>query len=356
MEPGVLSLACLGGGALALAAGGALTWNLWREEAEVYARLHRLLAELHSSSDEERFVARAFAELEKIFPFDFSLYLSEGDECYVGKHADALGWGRDREGVLCRELQSRVLETGSLGRGQVRRFLLQTVVGPYAVLAARWEDGGTLVFLRPSYRPFTSREERRLRFAARLLEDVLVRVRRLLKEEAETQRDALTGFLLFSPFREIGERVLRAARERGEQVSLLLLDIDFFKRFNDTYGHEMGNELLRQLAALLMGMTRKEDVLARYGGEEFLVLLPRTDHAAALRVAERLRGGVARLGLPSPTPDLDPPRVTVSIGVATFPEHADDVAGLIHRADRAMYLGAKRRGRNRIASANQAPP
>ncbi|MBE3549980.1 MAG: diguanylate cyclase/phosphodiesterase (GGDEF & EAL domains) with PAS/PAC sensor(s) [Brockia lithotrophica] len=356
MDPTVFSAACLGGGALALAAGGVLTWDLWREEAEVYAHLHRLLAGLQASTDEERFVARVFAELEKLAPFDFSLYLAESGECYVGKHADALGWGREREGILCREMQARVLETGSLARGQVRRFILQTVVGPYAILAARWEDGGTVVFLRPSFRPFTAREERRLRFAIRLVEDVLVRVRRLLDEEAETQRDALTGFLLFGPFREVGERVLRAARERGEPVSLLLLDIDYFKRFNDTYGHEMGNELLRRLAALLKGMTRKEDVLARYGGEEFLVLLPRTDHAAALRVAERLRGGVARLELPSPDPDREHPRVTVSIGVATFPEHADDVAGLIHRADRAMYLGAKRRGRNRIASANQAPP
>jgi len=271
----------------------------------------------------------------------------------VGKHADELGWGREREGILCREMYARVVEPGSLGRGQVRRFTLQTVVGPYAVLASRWEDGGTVIFLRPSFHSFTPREEHRLRFAIRMAEDVLIRKRRLLEEEAETQRDALTGFLLFGAFREIGERVLRAARDRGETVSLLLLDIDFFKRFNDTYGHEMGNEILRRLALLFKEMTRKEDVLARYGGEEFLILLPRTDHAAALRIAERLRGGVARLEISSEDPDLLPPRVTVSIGVSTFPEHADDVAGLIHRADRAMYLGAKRRGRNRVASANQ---
>lgn len=139
---------------------------------------------------------------------------------------------------------------------------------------------------------------------------------------------------------------LRLARE-GQPLSLILCDIDYFKRYNDTYGHLAGDDCLRKVAnALQQGIHRPADLLARYGGEEFAVILPNTGESGAMKVAENIREQVNGLQIPHAGSQVNP-RVTLSLGVATTIPTPDRVpAELIARSDRALYQ-AKEQGRDR---------
>ncbi|WP_373508400.1 GGDEF domain-containing protein [Thiocapsa sp.] len=156
--------------------------------------------------------------------------------------------------------------------------------------------------------------------------------------------DGLTGaynrrYLL----QKLGAEIERAKRY-GNDLSVILLDLDSFKAINDTFGHRIGDEVLIKVAATLRRCTRDVDVSGRYGGEEFLVILPHTAIAPAVEVAERIRAAVKRLAWTQPSL-----RVTVSGGVCEYA--GMDVDGLIEIADQRLYQ-AKEQGRNRIV----APP
>jgi diguanylate cyclase (GGDEF)-like protein len=145
------------------------------------------------------------------------------------------------------------------------------------------------------------------------------------------------------------ENELSRSLRFGEPVSLLMIDLDHFKRINDEHGHTVGDGVLRGVALALRRSVRKIDIVARYGGEEFCVVLPRVGKPEALEVAEKLRRGVAKTSVPGPE-GQGPLSVTISIGVATVGVDADDVAALIEKADGALYE-AKRLGRDRVAMA-----
>jgi len=159
--------------------------------------------------------------------------------------------------------------------------------------------------------------------------------------------DHLTGAPSRRAFFAAAEREHARAQRRGSGLGLLLVDVDHFKRINDTHGHATGDQVLRDLVTHAQEVIRKIDYCARLGGEEFAVLLPDANHETALAVAERVRAALDRalqLG-----PDTIPVAYTVSIGVAMLePEEA--FAGLMVRADKALYA-AKAGGRNRVASA-----
>ncbi|MEG0449006.1 MAG: sensor domain-containing diguanylate cyclase [Lysinibacillus sp.] len=138
-------------------------------------------------------------------------------------------------------------------------------------------------------------------------------------------------------------------------VSLIMMDIDHFKNINDTYGHESGNIILQKFAAILRANVREDLILARYGGEEFVILLPNVSKEDTLKIAERLREIIEKQQF-DVVAELDEVRseisvyITVSIGVSTAPEDGEQVTDLLRNADRALYIGAKRNGRNRVAS------
>jgi diguanylate cyclase (GGDEF)-like protein len=134
----------------------------------------------------------------------------------------------------------------------------------------------------------------------------------------------------------------RAARFRQE-LSLLMIDVDNLKSYNDANGHLRGSYLLKELAGLCSECVRSFDVLAKYGGDEFTIILPQTSRPGAIVVAERVRVKVAEHAFAL----VPAGRITVSLGVATFPEDGQDPVGLLQAADHALYL-AKRRGRNRV--------
>jgi diguanylate cyclase (GGDEF)-like protein len=168
---------------------------------------------------------------------------------------------------------------------------------------------------------------------------------RALTEEA--QRDPLTGLLNRRGFDDRLHAALVEARRTGEQVALLALDLDHFKAYNDHYGHLTGDEALRAVGrALATVVTRSRDVACRPGGEEFAVVLPSTDEAGAMTIAERVRAAVLNLRL-AHAPGAPFPTLTVSVGVAVG-SGAQSALTLYESADRALYR-AKRMGRNRIA-------
>jgi two-component system cell cycle response regulator len=163
---------------------------------------------------------------------------------------------------------------------------------------------------------------------------------------ALTVRDPLTGVY---NRRYLQDRLWSEAaycRRHGTPLSLILLDIDHFKRINDVYGHSIGDDALRTLASTLLQLTRQEDVLARYGGEEFALIARGIDREGTLAFAERIRRGVESQRLATPSGLVT---FTVSVGVAHSENGADsDVQALLETADRALY-SAKEAGRNRVS-------
>ncbi|MCZ8536185.1 sensor domain-containing diguanylate cyclase [Paenisporosarcina quisquiliarum] len=138
------------------------------------------------------------------------------------------------------------------------------------------------------------------------------------------------------------------------QLSLLMMDIDHFKSINDAYGHQSGNDILFGLARLLEKELGDSGTIARYGGEEFVVILPNYSKEQSLVLAEELREKIESTPFEIQTDLADQPllslvNITISIGVSTAPEDCDDAMALIRNADRALYIGAKREGRNRVA-------
>ncbi|TIC84801.1 diguanylate cyclase [Nocardioides sp. GY 10113] len=166
--------------------------------------------------------------------------------------------------------------------------------------------------------------------------------------EERSRRDALTGLGNRRQFdADLATNVARAARYR-RPLALALIDLDHFKRINDTYGHARGDEVLQDVAGLVVEEIRDVDTAYRYGGEELCVLMPETDEADAAEVVERLRRRVAESFAWATDPT-----VTLSVGVAELGDDADSAA-LLEEADRALYE-AKRAGRNRVERAAAAP-
>lgn len=173
-----------------------------------------------------------------------------------------------------------------------------------------------------------------------------IRLRESLRNQSI--RDPLTGLYNRRYLEETLERELIRARRRGSPLSLVMIDVDHFKRFNDTFGHAAGDAVLEHLGRMLREHFRADDVACRYGGEEFALLMPDTDAARARQRAEDLRDAVAALRVTHGRRTLDP--VTLSLGVATYPEHGQAAVELMRVADKALYA-AKHAGRDRVALA-----
>ncbi len=159
------------------------------------------------------------------------------------------------------------------------------------------------------------------------------------------QTDALTGLFNRGALLERLERELERSRRYGRSLTVIFFDLDRFKSINDTYGHQFGDRVLRDLARIATQAVRSIDLVGRYGGEEFIAVLPETDGAQALIVAERLRISVARHRLDLPSGEEV--RATISAGVAVFPADATTMDTLIRIADTALYA-AKAGGRNQV--------
>ena len=228
----------------------------------------------------------------------------------------------------------------------------------FSVLPAPWEtwwarlglSGVALLGVFGLVRARQSRHDRRER---ELEELVAARTARLQRANALLIELSYVDAVTSIPNRRRFDELLAAEWKRAVRghtpLALVMIDIDRFKRFNDSYGHQRGDDCLRQVAATLAdGLSRSGDAIARYGGEEFALILPATDVEGAERVAEQLRRRVEALEIPNEASDIAPV-VTVSCGVgADSPEMGGDLQRLLLKADRALY-GAKGAGRNRVS-------
>lgn len=157
--------------------------------------------------------------------------------------------------------------------------------------------------------------------------------------------DGLTNLFNRRYLEERLAKEIAYSRRYRKPLTVLMTDVDFFKKLNDSFGHPAGDQALRCLSQSMIDSLREYDVVARYGGEEFAVLLPSTPRQRGASIAERLRAGVAGLDVRYRNQKIP---VTISVGVSSFPEDGDSGDGLIMAADKALYE-AKRRGRNQIA-------
>jgi diguanylate cyclase (GGDEF)-like protein len=188
---------------------------------------------------------------------------------------------------------------------------------------------------------------RRMRESVGQAAPVIANLRNLAIAQLRAATDALTGLPNRRALDDMIKRMVAQSHQANTPLAALMLDLDHFKRANDTFGHSKGDEILAALGASLPNWIRRTDFAARYGGEEFLVLLPETDLPGALIIAEKIRSAVADIRLTGLELDL-----SASVGVAVLPHHAIDSEQLVRAADRALYA-AKTNGRNRVEVASE---
>jgi diguanylate cyclase (GGDEF)-like protein len=199
---------------------------------------------------------------------------------------------------------------------------------------------GSVLLSRPT--PYDDADEQRIRESVSQAAPVLANLRNLAIAEFRASTDGLTGLPNKRAVTDTLKRMFAQAAAERSPLALLMLDLDHFKKVNDQRGHAVGDQVLANVGAVMRGTMRSRDFAGRNGGEEFAILLPDTEIASALRIAERVRAAIAEMSLPGT--DVT---VTVSIGVAGYPEHASTPDRLARLADAALYL-AKRQGRNRV--------
>ncbi|HEV3469427.1 MAG TPA: sensor domain-containing diguanylate cyclase [Pyrinomonadaceae bacterium] len=256
------------------------------------------------------------------------------------------------------ELVSDIHAVGARLRGRIRTFVQDGTtsvedpsVRPSAAVPVIFDERVVGVLMVASDDPQRAWEENEIMLMRTVADQVAVAVNhaRLFQQtQQQALTDALTGCFNRRFFEIQLERDLHLATRMRQPVSLIMLDIDHFKRVNDTHGHDAGDAALRQIASALREEVRGVDTAARYGGEEFAIILPQAGLEGALAVAERLRARIEREVMPGVG------SVTASLGVATFPVHASARDLLVTNADRSLYQ-AKRTGRNRVCSPLDLP-
>ena len=311
-----------------------LTELLAQESGEISARWARALH--HQSGS--HYARVSLAELEQSCALCLAAYralIERRDQAPLRQFIVDISRRRAALGFTLVELQRAFL----MPKGIVRPLLLarHAAAGDLAAFAADWhrfEHAVDIAILRFS-------EYYHVRLTADLARQ-LARENKLSSQLAElATHDELTGLHNYRFFADrLREEVLRSERY-GRPLALLMADIDHFKQVNDSFGHQIGNLVLLQVAQALVAGLRTTDLVARYGGEEFVVLLPETEVAAAALVAETLRVAVAA----GHAPDLPP--ITISLGVSAHQPGDPTGALLVAAADAALYQ-AKEAGRNRV--------
>lgn len=213
-------------------------------------------------------------------------------------------------------------------------------------IIAQGETFGMLHFQASPQRPQLSETDLSLKntFAGQIgLSIANIRLREALRNQSII--DPLTGLFNRRYLEEILEREVRRASRSEQSLGLLMLDLDYFKKFNDTHGHEAGDTVLREVASFLKRSVRAEDVVCRFGGEEFVLILPLADLRIGQARAERIRSKLHELTILHEGKSLG--LVTMSVGVAVLPEHGRSSKALLEAADAALYC-AKREGRDRV--------
>lgn len=192
---------------------------------------------------------------------------------------------------------------------------------------------------------FTASDQRLLQAIASHAAVALANAERYEEMVQRAQHDALTGLANHGHFWSLLEIELQRAERYARELSVVMIDVDDFKGYNDRHGHMAGDEVLKAIAGLIRARCRSSDLAARYGGEEFALVLPETSLDGALAFGEKIRQSIESRGFDAGAGA----RLTVSVGIGTFPAHADTPRALVEAADRELYR-AKSGGRNRVCA------
>jgi two-component system cell cycle response regulator len=232
-------------------------------------------------------------------------------------------------------------EVRAMKLGRLLLVPLRRARQPLGLLVLAWRS--------PSLGAAASRVIERVSAPLALLVEQTVYLEKISVYSNFANLDGLTGLHTHRYFQEELAKEIGRAQRIGYPVSLMMIDIDHFKQYNDTFGHPQGDVALKEIAGVLMRSIRSYDLAARYGGEELVLVLPHASPHRMLPLAERIRTAVAELPFRGAT-DAQRVQLTVSIGVAGLPAHAKTKSELIERADQALYM-AKEEGRNRVSVA-----
>ncbi len=217
-------------------------------------------------------------------------------------------------------------------------------------LTLRDQTIGTLVLGAKRHGAFASSVRGTLEVLASHMAVSMANARMVAHLETMATTDGMTGLLNKRAMLEAAAQKVEAARRFGRPLAVIVVDIDHFKRVNDTYGHDVGDHVIKGLGALLARQKRSTDIVARFGGEEFVILCEQTDEEGANLLAERVRSELAGTVFPTKKGPLS---VTCSLGISTFPDSGEDWDSLFKSADEALYA-SKNGGRNRV-STHRAP-
>ncbi len=327
--------------------------------------LHQASQALGAALDEDSVIDAGLKAAAQIAPYDFAavtLYDAEHKRHVVRR---AVGSGaedfanlsfRDNASLTAMAVKNRhyLPYRGEFdGRQQVVYTKKANLSGMQSLLIlpllVREDPVGTLAIAAHRRDAFTASVRPTLQVLANQLAVALANAASVRRLEELATTDGLTGCLNKRAFLdEMGQRI-KAAERFGRKLSLIVTDIDHFKSVNDTYGHAVGDQVIRGLGEILRHVKRETDIVARFGGEEFCVLCEETDAAGAVQLAERVREEIKARVFESEIGKL---RVTASLGVAQFPDQAKDDKQLFEAADKALYV-AKQTGRDRVCAARK---
>ncbi|MGM8214250.1 sensor domain-containing diguanylate cyclase [Bacillaceae bacterium W0354] len=216
---------------------------------------------------------------------------------------------------------------------------------------------GVLTVASTTSRAFEKHHLMLLEILANFLSVAIENARHYEIERRKSQHDQLTGLYNYRYLIEYIDEYATDLEAKGltEKLSVIIMDLDSFKKINDTYGHESGNEVLVELARRLERLIGDNGIVARYGGEEFTVVIKGMEHERVVEIAENIRRCIADEPFILYKPidgimEVKEINVTASIGVSTYPDYCDSPEEIVRKADRAMYVGAKQQGKNRVSS------
>ncbi len=298
------------------------------------------------------------ALVQTCFPSDHAcVILKEGDDLVLRALSGSLTSNLEEGCILTSVPDSwkTALNSGSivtdkdlLGLPRAQRICEQAESSIAIPLVSQLQPLGLLVLASKTKNFFARTEAQPLESVADIFAAAIQNAHYVQRVKQLAFLDGLTGIFNRRYLETRLNEEIERSRRYDTILSVVMVDVDHFKRLNDEFGHLLGDEVLRQVACLLSQLLRKSDVVCRYGGEEFVVLLPQTSTEQTLLVAEKLRHAIEEWKFPGV-----PRAVTISAGVATSPDHATTRDQLLKAADNALYT-AKQTGRNRVLPAGKA--
>ncbi len=327
-------------------------------EIEILSETSSLLQACVSVQEAHQVIARSF---QKLFSTESgSVYLLDSDKNLL---ETVVSWGKDsQEDQILEPKECWALRLGrpylvESSRSELVCAHIKSLGVDYfdVPMTAQGETLGllTLIF-DPAWKSYPKETRERLikhkqQLAIAVAEATALSLANFRLRETlyiQSMHDALTGLYNRRYLGELLNRELHRMARKGTPLGIMMLDIDFFKNINDTFGHEAGDVYLRELGAFLKGQVRTEDFACRYGGEEFVIVLPETYPEVVIQRAESLRKQINEMEIQYQGHSLG--RKTVSIGIAVFPDNGDTVDQVLQKADIALYR-AKVQGRNQVA-------